>query len=113
MNACDATVTLEDDGGIVIEAWSTTLEEAGDENNVMLTCQGTKEVGGWAGDGLCEVEVIDGFDLAEVRRVVELLQYDELGTTSGNVSNGSGQTRFVLLDVCRTGLLNQGCEHGE
>ncbi len=111
MNACDAAVTLEYNSGIVIEAWSTTLEETGDENNVMLTCQGTKEIGGRTWDGLCKVEVIDGFDLAEVGCIVEFLQYDELGTMSDNVSDGGSDAGFVLFDVRRTGLLDEGCFH--
>ena len=112
MDSCDAAIALENDGGIVVETRCTALEEAGDENNIMLASKGTEEIGGGSWDGLCEVEVVDGFCLAEIGGIVKFLKHYKFCSTRGDVGNRSGEAGAVVFGVGGAGLLNEGGDHG-
>ena len=109
--ASDAAVALEDDGGIVVETWRTALEEACDENDRMFAGKGSKEIGGGSRDGFCEVEVVDGFDLAEIGGIVKLLKDYKFSTTRGDVGNRGGEASAVVFGVSGARLLDEGGDH--
>ena len=111
METCNSAVTLEHNSRIMIESWSTALEEAGDEDNSMFAGKVAKEGCRWAGYGFCEIEVVNGLHLAEIRGIVKLLQDNEFGTASRDVSDGVGDVGFVSVNVCRAGVLNEGSFH--
>ena len=98
-------VALDDHGGVVVESGGAALEERGDDDHLITLGQFAVDIGRRAGNGLGEVEVVDVLHLTEVERVVQLLQYDELCATTGEVGDAVGQALDVVFDVSGVVLL--------
>ena len=65
----------------------------------MLFRELAEALGGWAGDGLCQIELIHAFVLAEIRTVVQFLQQDELGAVAGSLRNARFDDAKVRLGI--------------
>ena len=81
-----APVVIEHYRGVVVEPGGATLEERSDDHDPKPLRQRAESLGGWAGYGLGEVECCDVLGLAEIRRVVQFLQQDQLCAVAGRVA---------------------------
>jgi len=104
----DAAVLLDRDGGVVIEAGGSALEERGDEDNAGLAADAGEDVGGGAGNGFREIEEGVVFALAEVLRAEELGEADEGGSLTGSLVDALGSLVEVELGVRGAGHLDEG-----
>lgn len=107
--AGDLAGGVDHDGGVVVDAGCAFFEEAGGEIDLEFFGKVAECLGGWAGDGLCEVEVGFILDLGEVAGGEEFLGGDELGTLSSGVADHVDGVGEVLLgaDVDGTGVLDE------
>ena len=67
VDACYLSVALEHDGSVVVQTWCALLEERGDEDHTELLGQLAEESRRGPGNGLCEVEIVYVFCLAEIK----------------------------------------------
>src|SRR6202034_2076002 len=79
----DGAVFFDGNGGVVIEAGGSALEEAGYEDYAGLAADSGEDVGRGAGDGLGEAEEVVVFALAEVLGAEELGEDDDLCALGG------------------------------
>ena len=100
-------VALDDDSRVMVEAGGTTLEERGDDDHTVALRQLAVDLRRGTGNGLGKVELVHILRLTEVQRVVQLLQDNELRTTTRQVGNAVGQTLNVVRDVCSVVLLQE------
>ena len=87
VGACDGAVALEHDSCVMVQACRPALKERGDDDHTKLLGQLAEELRRRSWDRLGEVEVRDVFRLAEVERVVQLLEHDELCAPPGEVAD--------------------------
>ena len=85
----------------MIEARRTALEERCNDYHAQILRQLAVEFGRWTRDGFSKVEVLHILYLAEVERVVELLQNDEFSATLSQVDDALGEARLVIGDIRR------------
>ena len=104
--AGDAAVLLQDDGGVVVNARGAALEEREDDYHAQLLSQRAEGIGGRSGDGLGQVAEFCVFFLAEVKAVVQFLQYDQLCSLGGSLTDVALQALDVILNVGGAMLLH-------
>ena len=104
---CDSAVPLQHDGRIVVKPGSALLEEGEHQHDAGFAGDGAEEIGTRSRDGLCPVEHLHVFRLAEIKPVVQFLEYDQFGTASGGFADLRCQPLPVRADVRRVGLLNE------
>ena len=63
----NASVAIYHHCCVVVESWCATLEEGCHDDNSQLTCEVAEIFCRWTGDGLCQIEQIDIFHLAEIQ----------------------------------------------
>ena len=97
MDAGYAAIAFEDNGSVVVKPRCTTLEETGDEDDIVLGCKRAEEVSGRTWNGFGKVEIIDRFHLTKIGRVVEFLKHNELCTTRCDVGYGSSKAGAVIF----------------
>ena len=107
----DAAVALQHDSGIVAQSRCPLLKERSDDHHSELLCQLTIEVRRWSRDRLGEVKEVNILRLAEVKPVVQLLQYDELGTIGRCRSDFLAEAETIVPEVTGIVLLDKGGTH--
>ena len=107
VSACYRTVFLKHDGSVMIESCGPFLEERGDDDYTKLLSQLAVELRRRTRNGLGEVEVVDVFCLAEVERVVQFLEHDELCTPFGEIADALCQAEDVVFGVSSVVLLQE------
>ena len=101
-----AAVGVDDDGGVPVDAGRLPLEQRHDQHDGQLAREARHRVRRRAGNRLGEIEAIALLRLAEVRRVEQLLEADDLRTAAGRLAHqplgardvGRGVGRRVILD---------------
>lgn len=111
--ARDGSVALYHHGRVVIETCRAALKERRDDDDAQTPGQFTIKLSRWAGDRLRQVEVGYVLRLAEVERVVQLLQYDELRPLLGQLLHRGSQTAHVVRHVGSIVLLYDSYFHCE
>ena len=109
--AGNATIALKDDSGIMVQSCSTTLEERGDEDYIMLTCQRAVELCGRSGNRLGKVKATYVLNIAEIQRVVKLLEHHKFRTLSCYLGNVLCKSMFVVIDAGGVVLLDNSYFH--
>ena len=99
--SCNASVTVKNNGSIMIEPGSTFLKKRGDKNHSISCCQFRIKSGGRTGNRFGKVEILYIFYLAEVERVVKFLQYNEFCATLRQVDDALSESGLVIGDVRR------------
>src|ERR1039458_7023489 len=82
VDAAQHAIRIEDRGRVVIEARRALLEERGDQHDFILPGSGGELLRAHAGDWLREIEQSGIFALAEILRLKELGQADDVGAFS-------------------------------
>ena len=96
-----ASILLNHHRRIVIQPRSTALEERSNNHYAQILGQLAVEFGRRTRDGFSEVEVLYILYLAEVERVMKLLQYDEFCATLSQVDDALGKAGLVIGNVRR------------
>ena len=89
----------------MVESRCASLKEGGDNHHAAFLGYRAEEVGGRTGYGFGEVEVVHILHLAEVERVVQFLQHNELRTLSGELLYALGEAVHVVCCVGNIMLL--------
>ncbi len=92
VDARNIPVLLQDDGGVMIESGSPALEEGGDNDHAMFLGEFSEESSRRTGNRLGKVEVVDILHLAEIKSVMQFLQYDEFRTRLRKVGDLHGKS---------------------
>ena len=87
IHAEQAAVRVDDRGRIAVDAGGLPFEDRHDEDDLKLARERLHGVGGRTGNRLGQVEALAVLRLAEVGRVEELLEADDLRAASGGVAN--------------------------
>ena len=108
IDAGDRARAVKDDGGVVIEPRSTTLEQRADHDQAQFLGQRADAFGRRARNGLGTVELIDAFVLAEIRAVVQLLQQHQLRTGARGLAQADLDGVQIGRGAAVVGFLQQG-----
>ena len=111
--ASNGAVAFDDNGCVVVESCGTSFEEGGDEDNAQLLCQFSVSFGGRAWNAFGKVEAIRILRLAEIERIVKLLQHDQFCSLSGSFSDACFHVQEVLFDFLHTFVLYDAYFHGK
>ncbi len=87
IHAEKAAVRVDDRGRIPVDARRLAFEDRHDEDDLKLARERLHGVGGRTGNRLGQVEALAVLRLAEVGRVEELLEADDLRAAFGGVAN--------------------------
>jgi len=87
VDAAQYAVRIENRSRIVIETRCTLLEERCDQHDFILEGGGGELLRAWAGDRLREIEQGGVFALAEILRLEELRQADNVGAFARRLRN--------------------------
>jgi hypothetical protein len=101
------SVGVDHGGGIVIDAGSTPLEDRDDDHQLQLGRQPPHALHRRARDRFGQIEPLGIGDLAEIRRVEELLQTDDLRASRGCLAHRTFRGADGGLLVFSNGLLNE------
>ena len=101
-----AAVGVDHGGRVAIEPRRFALVEGHHDDDVELLGERLKRVNGRAVGWLGDVEPLGFHALAEVRRVEELLQADDLRAPRGRLANTRHCARHVAGEINRGGVLN-------
>ena len=85
VDAEEAPVRVDDRRRVPIDAGGLPLEDRHDEDDRQLTRELLHRIRGRSGNRLCQVEAVALLRLAEVERVEQLLQADDLRAAPGRV----------------------------
>jgi len=105
---CGVLVSVQGDGGVVVEAGGAALEEAGDEDDLVLAGDGGECACGGAGDGFGEGEEGVVFALAEVLGAEELGEADEVCAGESGLAGAGDGLGEVGFGVWGHGHLDEG-----
>ena len=99
--------SIEDDGGIVIEAGGTALEQRSDDDKFQFGGERAEARGARSRDRFRAIELGDVFVLAEIRAVVQLLQQHEPGAGRSGFAQAGFDRVEVGVGAAAVGLLQQ------
>jgi len=104
-------IGVDDRRGVSIDAARLLLEQRNDENDRQLLRQRLHSLGRRAGNRLGDVESVGAFRLAEVGRVEELFEADDLRAARRGFADTLDRRRDVLRHVACGAVLNDSnCE---
>ena len=109
--ACYGAVALYHYSRVVVEAGGAPLEERGYDDHAVLAGHLAEELGARAGYGLGKVERFNIFRLAEVERVVQLLQHHKGCTLAAEPCCLLGKSAAVVCYVAGVVLLYDAYFH--
>ena len=99
IHAEEAPIRIDDGRRVAIDAGGLALEERDDEDDRELLGQRLHRIGCRPRNGLREIEPLARLDLAEIRRVEELFQADDLGTAPRGVTDQALGPRNVASGI--------------
>ena len=106
-----ASITVHHHCGVVVETGSTPFKERGDDDKSQffgqLTEKGSRRSRNW----LCQIKIIHVLHLAEIQRVVQLLQHHQFCTGSLQGPDASFKTFHVVCPVGSITLLYDSYLH--
>ena len=94
-----ASICIENNGCIVVQAGCPTFEKGSDQHDVVGGCQFTIESGRRTGDRFGQVEQVGVFGLTEIRGVMQFLEYYQLSTCLRYCGNVMVQFFEVEFDI--------------
>src|SRR5260221_1171301 len=100
------SVGIDDCRRVAIDARSLAFEDGGDEYDAELCGELLHDGGGGTGDRLRHVEALVLLRLAEIRRVEELLETDDLRAARSRFPNARDGGVDIGFGVRRVGILN-------
>ena len=106
VHAHQRSIRIDDRGGVAIDAGRLPLENRHDDDNLELARNRLHPLGRRSGNRFCEVEAIALLRLAEIRRIEQLLEADDLRAALRRITNepfrprniGGGIVGRVVLD---------------
>ncbi len=107
VDAGDFAVSVDDGGGVVIDAGGATFEKRGDDDDFGFLGDAAERFGGGAGNGFGQFEILDVFALAEVLGLKKFGQTDDLGAIFGGFFDTGRGLGEVFLRVAADGHLDQ------
>ncbi len=101
IDARQLAARVDDGRGVVIDARRAPLEQRRDDGDLQLACDIAQALGRRAGNRFGEIEECDVFALAEILRLKQFGQADDLGAFGGGVAHVCDRALQVLFRLGR------------